>query len=386
MRIAFVLSRFGREILGGAESLARSLAVEAVGRGWQVEVWTTCATDYASWSNDLPDGRSMVDGVPVLRFAVDPWDPTKQQLLNRELLQRVMLPVSQQYEWLESGPQSRSLYEHVAAHHAEWDAVIVMPYLHSLTYHAAWLARENVIMWPCLHNEVLAYMEPFRVLLESVWGVVFLSPEEAALAKERLGMSIRRGAVLGGGVKLLDIAPVSAGADSPFLLYVGRLEEGKNVHILYDYVARYAEEVGDLRLVVVGDGPRKPPDLPTFDFRGSISEEEKGRLNASALALCQPSGNESFSLVIMESWLAGRPVLVWSNCDVTRGHVKRSKGGLWFAGYGEFKGAVDWLRQNPAVAGQMGRNGRAYAEQNYGWDHVFARFSDTLTGWKDEVR
>jgi glycosyltransferase involved in cell wall biosynthesis len=386
MRIAFVLSRFGREILGGAERLARSLAVEAVGRGWQVEVWTTCATDYATWSNDLPPSRSIEDGVAVLRFAVDPWDPNKQQRLNKGLLQRVMLPVSQQYEWLESGPQSTPLYEHVAAHYAEWDAVIVMPYLHSVTYYAAWLARESVIMWPCLHNEALAYMEPFRVLLESVWGVVFLSPEEAALARNKLGMSIQRSAVLGGGVKLSDSTLESSQQDSPFLLYVGRLEEGKNVPILYDYVARYAEEVGDLRLVVVGDGPRRPPDHPAFAFRGSISEAEKERLNAGALALCQPSSNESFSLVIMESWLAGRPVLVWSNCDVTRGHVERSKGGLWFAGYGEFKGAVDWLKQNPTAAGKMGRNGREYVEQNYGWDHVFSRFSDTLTGWGSGVR
>ena len=385
MRIAFVLSRFGREILGGAESLARSLAAEAVVRGWQVEVWTTCATEYATWGNVLPPGRHMEDGLPVLRFAVDPWDPTKQQLLNKELLRRVMLPLSQQYGWLESGPQSTPLYEHVAAHYSEWDALIVMPYLHSITYHAAWLARESVIMWPCLHDEVLAYMEPFQVLLESVWGVVFLSPEEAALARDQLGMNIHRSAILGGGVKLSDRAPISPKTDSPFLLYVGRLEEGKNVPILYSYVARYAEEVGDLRLVVAGDGPRRPPDHPAFDFRGSISEEEKRRLNASALALCQPSGNESFSLVIMESWLASRPVLVWSNCAVTSGHVERSKGGLWFASYGEFKEAVDWLKHNPSAAGQMGRNGREYVEQNYGWDRVFLRFSDTLKRWKAET-
>ena len=44
---------------------------------------------------------------------------------------------------------------------------------------------------------------------------------------------------------------------------------------------------------------------------------------AAASLLCQPSHNESFSLVIMESWLCGRPVLVSSQCAVTKDFAKR---------------------------------------------------------------
>ena len=87
----------------------------------------------------------------------------------------------------------------------------------------------------------------------------------------------------------------------------------------------------------------------------------------------------------MESWLSGRPVLVWSECDVTRGHVMRSKGGLWFASYEEFKAVVNWLKRNPSAAARMGYNGQRYVELNYGWDHVFNRFNETLTAWKDEA-
>lgn len=385
MRIAFVLSRFGREILGGAETLARGLAVEAIQRGWKAEVWTTCATSYTTWANDLPQGRDEVEGVPVLRFPVDPWDPTAYHALSKKLQLRFALEIEEQYEWLASGPQSMMLYQHVAGHEAEWDAVIILPYLHSLTYHAAWLAGNKVIMWPCLHDEVYAYMEPFRVLLESVWGVVFISPEEAKLAISEIGMKLRQCAIVGSGVKLSDVWHHSVESEPPFLLYVGRLEDGKNVPLLFDYVARYVDEGGDLRLVVTGDGPRKPPDHPAFDFHGFVTEDEKSRLYASALALCQPSFNESFSLVLMESWISVRPVLVWSACDVTRGHVERSKGGLWFASYEEFKGAVEWLKNNQSAADQMGRNGQKYVELNYRWDHVFSRFSETLLRWNSEV-
>ena len=385
MRIAFILARFGDEVVGGAETLARRLAVEALRHGWQVEVWTTCATNYATWTNDLPPGRDQVEGVPVLRFPVDPWDPAPYYALSKRLQLRFALPVIQQYDWLASGPQSTPLYRHAAAQGVEWDAVIVLPYLHSLTYHAAWLAGNRVIMWPCLHNEVFAYMEPFRVLLESVWGVVFISPEEASLAIVELKMRLRRNAVLGSGVTLSDLPSGKADPVSPYLLYVGRLEEGKNVPVLFEYVARYVDEGGDLILIVAGDGPRKPPDHPAFDFRGFVSEEEKACLYASALALCQPSFNESFSLVLMESWLAERPALVWSACAVTRGHVDRAKGGLWFASYAEFKGAVEWLQQNPSSAEKMGRNGRSYVRQNYGWDHIFLRCAGTLTDWQMET-
>ena len=385
MRMAFILARFGRQVLGGAETLAGGLAVEALRQGWQVQVWTTCATSYSTWRNDLPPGEDLSEAVPVLRFPVDSWDPAPFHALSRKLQIRSTLPIREQYAWLESGPQSMDLYRHVAAHSGEWDAVIVMPYLHSLTYQAAWLAGDRVVMWPCLHNEIYAYLEPFRLLLESVWGVVFISPEEAALALDQLHMRIRRFATAGSGVHLASVSSPSTASGSPYLLYVGRLSEGKNVPLLYDYVARYADEGGDLRLVVAGDGPRQPPHHPAFDFRGFVTEEEKARLYASALALCQPSFNESFSLVLMESWLAGCPVLVNASCAVTKGHVQRSKGGLWFANYWEFKEAVDWLQQNSMVAKQMGGNGRNYVRLNYEWPRVFQRFAAALKSWQKEA-
>lgn len=385
MRIAFVLSRFGREVIGGAETLARGLALEAIRHGWQVEVWTTCATSYTTWNNDLAPGRDQVDGMPVLRFPVDPWDHSAYHSLSKKLQIRSALAVDEQYHWLHSGPHSTLLYQHVAAHANEWDAVIVMPYLHSITYHSAWLGGDKVIMWPCLHNEIYAYMEPYRLLMESVWGVVFISPEEASLAINDIGMRLQRYSTVGSGVARFDVPRREVSAGSPFLLYVGRLDHGKNVQILYDHVTRFADEGGDIKLVIAGDGPLSPPDHPAFDFRGFVSEEEKANLYSSALALIQPSYHESFSLVLMESWLSRRPVLVWSACDVTQGHVNRSKGGLWFASYEEFKAVVNWLIQNPSAAAHMGTNGQKYVELNYRWDQVFTRFCETLTAWKDEA-
>jgi glycosyltransferase involved in cell wall biosynthesis len=115
----------------------------------------------------------------------------------------------------------------------------------------------------------------------------------------------------------------------PFLLYVGRKEAGKNVPLLIDYFAQYKRQYGgELCLVLVGKGAVEiPPDRRhnILDL-GFLSEQDKLDAYAAALALCQPSCNESFSIVMMEAWVAGTPTLVHANCAVTRGIAWRPMG------------------------------------------------------------
>src|SRR5437763_789423 len=68
-RIAFVIQRYGREVVGGAESLCRALA-EQLCTEWEITVLTTCARDYQRWRNAYPPGTSELNGVRVERFAV----------------------------------------------------------------------------------------------------------------------------------------------------------------------------------------------------------------------------------------------------------------------------------------------------------------------------
>ncbi|MFN2122821.1 MAG: glycosyltransferase family 4 protein [Candidatus Promineifilaceae bacterium] len=381
MRIAFILARYGRSVIGGAEVLARGLVREAVKQDWEVEVWTTCAVDYTTWSNELPSGMAIEEGVPVRRFPVDEWHATEHHTLNQRLLQGNYRDSTFQYDWVSSGPHSMELNQYVMRNAGDFDAIVTMPYLNSIPFDAAWLAGDNVVLVPCLHNEPTAYLEPFRLLLETVSGVIFISPEEAGFALDNLGISIDRSAVIGSGAEFEASCDPKSDKGPPYLLYVGRLDQGKNVSLLYDFVSRYAEEGGDLKLVVAGNGPRKPPDRPEFIYLGPVSDEEKNRLYGESLALCQPSSNESFSLVIMESWLARRPVLVYAGCDVTQGHVRRSKGGLWFDNYQEFIGAVEWLKQHETAAARMGHNGYRYVSENFTWQRIFDKFARTLSAW-----
>lgn len=380
MNLAILVPRYGQDVLGGAETLARGLAQAATRHGWRVEVWTTCARSHYTWRNDQPAGAERQQGVVVRRFPVTRRAPRRHAELDLRLAEQGALPVEEQYAWLDSGAHSPHLYAHVARCAGEWDLVVALPYAAPLVHYAAWAAPGRVVLWPCLHDEPYAYMEPVRLLLESVRGVVFLTPEERDLALRRLRMHPRCAGVVGGGVPAWPEPDGDAPA-SDFLLYVGRLEGGKNVDLLYDYVRRYAEHRDGVQLTVLGCGPATPPHHRAIAYRGFVPEEEKRRTYRRALALCQPSLNESFSITMMESWLAGRPVLVHGACPVTRGHVERSRGGLWFRSFEEFAGAVDWLRAHPALATRMGRNGRRYVMANYTWSSVLRRFERLLVAW-----
>lgn len=384
MKVAIVVPRYGTDVIGGAETLARGFAQAAARREWSVEVWTTCARSHYTWKNTYKPGREESEGVVLHRFAVAQQDADRQAELNKRLERQGRLDVDDQYAWLESGAHSPALYGHVTRHAAEFDALIALPCASPLAHYAAWTVPDRTIAWPCLHDEPYAYMEPNRILLESVRGAMFLSPEERDLAVHHLGIHPRRSGTIGGGVSV-DQQHSRAAPTPRDLLYVGRLEPGKGLALLYDYVLRYADQGGDVRLIVLGRGPLKPPRHRAFEYRGFVSEAEKARAYEAALALCQPSLNESFSLTIMESWLAARPVLVHGQCAVTRGHVRRSRGGLWFQAYEEFAGAVEWLRANPTQAGRMGENGRTYVTRNYSWEAVLSRFERTIGRWEKDA-
>lgn len=392
-RYAFVIPRCGASIGGGAETLVRIMAERLAARGTRVEIFTTCAKDNRTWANELPAGQSVEQGVRVSRFNVDQrnldiWVPKQIAVSKGERLSPV-----EELDWMTESVNSRALYAHILKNRDNFDAFIFAPYLFGTTFWGAHLVPEKSFLIPCLHDEHYAYTSVMQSMFRSAAGCIFNALPEMELA-ERLFGGIP-GGVVGMGFDSLSqeyrdsLKPYFADK-FPYLVYLGRKETGKNAHILIDNFIAMKERaksggpVANLKLVIVGGGSFSDLERPEAALRSDIidlphvTEEEKSRILKGALALCQPSQNESFSIVMMESWLLGVPCLVSASSPVTLYHAKKSGGGLYFADSLEFSHTVEALFDQDLRA-RLGRNGMRYVESEYGWDSVLARFDQVFS-------
>jgi glycosyltransferase involved in cell wall biosynthesis len=390
MRLAVVVPRYGADILGGAETFARGFAEEMTARGYHVDVLTTCGRDHLTWRNELPPGRSVINGIAVERFPIPSnWTSDRYHALHGRILSGQSLTVDEQYEWVDKGAHSPALYAFIRRHQAAYDLLIFVPYLFPTTYYGASVAPHKSIIWPCLHDEGYAWLVPTRAVLASACGIMFNAEPERKLA-HRLGIDNRGEAIVGFGLQpgngSAERFRQATGIEAPFILYSGRLEGSKNVPRLVGYFIDYKREHGGpLKLVLMGSGPEAIPahgDIIRLGFRQG---QEKLDAYAAATVLCQPSVNESFSIVIMEAWQAGVPVLVHGNCAVTSYHARKSRGGLYFLNYADFSGALDLLLEDPGLRARMGQNGCRYVAQNYNWDAVAGRFEAAAVRWRSPV-
>ena len=389
-RYAFVLPRFGRAFAGGAEALARELAVHLAERGEEIEVWTTCAKDNRTWANELPAGVVEEDGVAVHRFPVDDRDLETWIPLQLRIHEGLQLTLPEQLDWMQESVNSRALYTHILQAADTVDAIFFAPYLFGTTFWGSMLRPDKSILIPCLHNETYAYTNVIQSMFRQVRGSLFNAVPEQDLASALYGTG--RGGEVGMGFDLPDPSYVECLSPYfeehyPYAIYIGRKETGKNVQGLIDAFVAGKENgsiAAEMKLVIAGGGSfddiLRPDAIKREDIVdvGFVSEEEKQRLIKHAVFLCQPSMNESFSIVLMEAWMVGTPVVVHGSCPVTRHHVVASGGGLYFVSDEDFQGVVGRLVTEPSLCKEMATAGLTYVAEQYNWSVVLDRFDAVM--------
>jgi glycosyltransferase involved in cell wall biosynthesis len=382
MRLLWVVPRFHGTTVGGAERLVRALATQALPDGWSSEIATTCALNHETWENVLEPGLSSEDGLVVRRFTVGPRDQARFWQLHRTVVSGEADYV-QELDWLANSVWSPELQHFLEDEGSEYDFILFSPYLFGTTIWGAQVRPERSALIPCLHDEPYAHLATVGQTFRSVRGCLFNSDGEERLAR-RLH-TVRAGGVVGMGFDA-PIAPPSGRFAEPrgfddFLLYAGRIEEGKRVDVAVDYMLRYASERRNApRLALIGQGSYRPPDAAggIVDIVGFVDEEERRAAYAEALAVVNPSQLESLSLVLMEAWLEGTPCLAAAESEVMREHCERSGGGFTFDSYESFRDALDRLRQDDDLRRRMGQSGKAYVLETYGWPQVRERFRRTV--------
>ena len=412
MKLAFIVQRYGTEILGGSEYHCRLIA-ERLAQRHQVEVLTTCAQDYITWKNEYPEGSDRIRGVTVRRF---PNARTRDiQAFNRYSDWIFSEPHSRDDElaWLEQqGPWCPALIEYLYRNHASYDALIFFTYLYAPTVLGLQVAPARSVLVPTAHDEpairlsiyddvfslpaAIAYnTEPERRFLEARFAIGAVAvetvgcgvdlPQHHAYSRQATQASETTadddGDAQAGGRR--SRSPLTArGAmfrrrhrlHGPFALYGGRIEKGKGCEELIEYFGTYVQEGGDASLVLMGVKLMPLPEERYISFAGLLSDIERGQALEAATVVVVPSPFESLSLLALEAFAVGTPVLANARSEVLVDHCQRSNAGLFYEDRHEFVECLKELVGDERLRAALGRNGRDYVRQHYRWDVILGKY------------
>ena len=383
-KIGFVTPWFGMDIQGGAEAELRELVLHLKDTDIEFEVLNTCVTSFNSnWNENYhEEGKSVENGITVRRFKADKRDSAAFDNVNWKLMRNVAITGEEEEIFIREMVNSSEMYRFMREKENEYALFVFIPYMFGTTYYGVKVNPSKAVLIPCFHNESYFYMDIFKELYSKVAGIIYNAQPEKELVEKNYKLQGVKQIVMGIGMD----TDISGDAqrfrekykiERPFMIYAGRKDAGKNVDLLLRYFSEYHKrQISDLDLVMIGGGEIDIlPDISdrVYDL-GFVDKQDKYDAYAAAELLCQPSHNESFSLVIMESWLCGKPVLVHDKCEVTKSFAVESNGGLYFKDYFEFEGTLNYILTNRSAAIFMGNNGKKYVEKHFAWDQMIYKY------------
>jgi O-antigen biosynthesis protein len=388
LRVAVVACRYGADFAGGAERSLATLAETLHEAGHQVEVYTTTLRDLEKRERELAEGTERLGGMVVHRFRPDPFDPAVRAAVAEALEQgagRVSPEVER--DFLTHSVRSHRLAAALRAQVQQLDAIVVGPYLYGLAHDIATAFPEKTVLLPCFHEEPAARLAAFRAAYRQVGALLYHTPEEQRFAEMELGLNHPAATCVGTWMDTTVAGNARRGRETVgpgrrYLIYCGRYSPHKNLRLLFDHARRYsAERPGRFAFVFAGEGPLAIPREPWAQDLGFVADQVRRDLLAGADALVQLSCNESLSLVALEAWAHGVPLVADARCAVLAGQLGRSGGGWRVAGYQEFAAVLDGLWEDPRCGQGRGECGRAYVHEQYASRSQFlARTEAALRG------
>jgi glycosyltransferase involved in cell wall biosynthesis len=408
MKIAFIVQRYGAEILGGSEYHCRLIAERLVPKH-HVEVLTTCATDYITWKNELPEGSDRIRGVTVRRFAnartrdihafnrYSEWIFTNQHTRDDEM------------EWVrQQGPWCPALLEYLERNQQQYDVLIFFTYLYAPTILGLRIAPHKSILVPTAHDEPAIHLDIYKELFGLPAGLAYNTEVERRFLTTHFSIRAVEEETIGCGVDLPGASSANRTEDEsdeeqtsaneaspsfrphlahrgamfqrrhrlhgPFALYGGRIDAGKGCEELIEYFSTYVQEGGDASLVLMGVKLMPLPEEPFIRFAGRLSDQERLQALEAATVVVVPSPYESLSLLALESFAVGTPILANARSEVLVDHCQKSNAGLYYADRDEFTECLRLLLADPHLRESMGQNGQKYVRENYRWDVILAKY------------
>jgi glycosyltransferase involved in cell wall biosynthesis len=403
VKIAFVVQRYGAEILGGSEYHCRLIA-ERLALRHDVEVLTTCARDYITWKNEYPEGTDRIKSVTVRRFAsartrdIQSFNQYSDWIFNHPHTR------DDEMAWLEQqGPWCPALLDYLSRHARHYDALIFFTYLYAPTVLGLQIDPGRSILVPTAHDEPAIHLELYRDVFRQPAAVAFNTEVEKHFLKTTFEFQAAAEETVGCGVDLLQDEQ-ALGLEEPeddeeahkqlpahirargaqfrrrhrvngqFLLYGGRIDPGKGCEELIEYFTSYKEQGGDAMLALMGVKLMQLPEVPWVKFAGLLSERERLQALEAATVVVVPSPFESLSLLALESMAVGTPVLCNARAEVLVDHCHRSNAGLYYQDRDEFIECTRLMLGDDRLRDRMGRNGKDYVKRNYRWDIILQKY------------
>jgi len=389
MKIAFVIQRYGKEVMGGSELHCRLVAERLADHGYDCTVYTSAAKDYITWENEYPAGESILNAVTIKRFKVKkPRDIQSFNAASDWIFANDHTP-EDEMAWMErQGPFSPDLIEAIGREQGDHDLFIFFTYLYYNTYWGLKAVSDRRVLVPTAHDEPALQLGLMKDVFRLPQALVFNTEPEKRMLGRYFSFEGKYQDTVGVGVDIperLDVAGFRRryGIYAPFILYAGRIEAGKGCLELIDHFLRYCRKDANLNLVLIGKQLMPLPSHPRIRSLGFVSAEDKNAAMAAAEVTVHPSHFESLCMAALESLAVRTPILVQGNTEPLKQHCLDGQCGLYFTNYEEFAHSLGLLLRDGRLRRALGANGLDYVQKNYTWPKIidkYVRMFAVMTG------
>lgn len=380
MKIAFVVQRYGLEVMGGSELHCRQVAERLAAAGHDCTVYTTTARDYITWKNEYNPGETILNGVLIKRY---PTEKERDIESFNAFSDRIFFSDhnrDDEIEWMDrQGPCAPRLLDALEKESAGYDLFVFFTYLYYNTYWGLKRVPGPKALVPTAHDEPALHLGIMHEVFSEPDAFVFNTSAEKAMLERFFEFDGKYQDTVGVGVTIPGELPDTGfcgkhGLRNPFLLYAGRIEPGKGCQEMLDCFLSYAEHHPGIQLALIGKLLMDLPERPDIRYLGFLSPEEKNQAMARADVTLHPSHLESLCMAALESLAVQTPILVQGRTEPLRQHCLLGNCGLWYTNAREFEEALDLLLGDLDLNRALGRAGLNYVRSRYAWDAIVEKY------------
>ena len=170
---------------------------------------------------------------------------------------------------------------------------------------------------------------------------------------------------------------INLNISNPFILFIGRLNPIKGPDLLLKAFCSIKDDFKNLDLVYIGPNEGMFFELEELaikesvekrvHFLGYVSKEDKSRIIDSSLFLTVPSRQEAMSIVVLESGISGKPVLITDQCGFNEVEEDMHGGIVVQPSLEGLASGITKMLENRDRLNSMGENLRKNIRKRYLW-------------------